>query len=108
MGGAKLVGEAGPTLGAPRAHRAPRLAADVSFPSHYTSRHYLEDCPGSPAPDFSSHRKSALSALPGVRHPFWNQEAGLREQGAYWLEVWQALGANWLEGGDALARLRGE
>lgn len=47
-------------------------------------------CPGSPAPHLARHRKSALSALPGALHPFWDQEAGLREQGAYWLEVRRA------------------
>lgn len=108
MGGARAVGEAGPTPGAPMAPRALQPDADVSLPSHYTSRHYLLGCPGSPAPDLARHRKSALSALPGVRHPFWDQGAGLREQGAYWLEVRQPLGANWPEGGGALARLRGE
>lgn len=108
MGGVRPVGEAGPTPGAPKASRALRPDADVSFPSHYTSRHYLLGCPGSPAPDLARHRKSAFSALPGARQPFGDQRAGLRKQGAYWLEVRQALGANWPEGGGALARLRGE
>lgn len=65
-------------------------------------------CPGSPAPYLDHHRKSALSALPEALHPFWDQGAGLREQGAYWLGVRRALGSNWPEGGGALARLRGE
>lgn len=108
IGGAWRVGEVGPTPEAPRAARAPRPDADVSLPSHYTSRHHLLGCPGSPAPDLARHHKSVLPALPGVRYPFWDQGAGLCEQGAYWLEVRQALGANWPEGGGVLARLRGE
>ena len=36
-----LEGEARPAFGAPMAPRAPLPDADVSFPSHYTSRHHL-------------------------------------------------------------------
>lgn len=68
----------------------------------------VSDFPGSPAPQFARHRKSALSALPGAPHPFGDQGEGLREQRAYWLEVRRVLDANWPEGGGALARLRGE
>lgn len=39
-GGARQEGAIGPAFGAPMAPRAPRPDADLSFPSHYTSRHH--------------------------------------------------------------------
>lgn len=69
MGGAKEEGEAGSTLGAPMAPRAPRPDADVSFPSHYTSRHYLRRLPRKsrpifiPSPQISSFSASWCSPL---------------------------------------------
>lgn len=50
----RLEGEAHPAFGAPMAPRAPRPDADVSFPSHYTSRHHLLRFP----------RKSRLKTIP--------------------------------------------
>lgn len=64
IGGARPEGEAGPAPGAPMAPRAPRPDADVSFPSHYTSRHYLLRLPRKsrpilrPSPQISSFSAS--------------------------------------------------
>lgn len=63
-GGARQEGATGPAFGAPMAPRAPRPDADVSFPSHYTSRHHCLRLPRKsrpivcPSPQISSFSAS--------------------------------------------------
>lgn len=90
------------------APRAPRPDADVSFPSHYTSRHYLLRLPRKSRPILSPSLQISSFSASWSFPPVLGLKGGLREQGAYWFEVRRALGANWPEGGGALARLRGE
>lgn len=72
-GGARQEGATGPAFSAPMAPRAPRPDADVSFPSHYTSRHHCLRLPRKsrpvvrPSPQISSF--SASWSFPPVLGP---------------------------------------
>lgn len=81
MGGVRREGAADSAPGAPMAPRAPRPDADVSFPSHYTSRHYLRRLPRKSRPILSPSSQINSFSASWNSPPFWGPRGGAPRAG---------------------------